>query len=51
MTGCTVKFNMLLHELPNFTARPGTNEPTTPARSIRRSRNRNGVRLRGDAAR
>jgi len=25
--GCTVKFNMLLRELPNFTARPGTNEP------------------------
>lgn len=25
--GCTVKLNMLLHELPNFTARPGTNEP------------------------
>ncbi|HEX5548887.1 MAG TPA: NAD(P)/FAD-dependent oxidoreductase [Ktedonobacterales bacterium] len=25
--GCTVKFNMLLKELPNFTARPGTNEP------------------------
>jgi phytoene dehydrogenase-like protein len=27
ITGCTVKFNMLLKELPNFTARPGTNEP------------------------
>ncbi len=27
ITGCTVKFNMLLRELPNFTARPGTNEP------------------------
>jgi phytoene dehydrogenase-like protein len=27
MKGCTVKFNMLLRELPNFTARPGTNEP------------------------
>ena len=27
ITGCTVKFNMLLNELPNFTARPGTNEP------------------------
>lgn len=27
ISGCTVKFNMLLHELPNFTARPGTNEP------------------------
>jgi phytoene dehydrogenase-like protein len=25
--GCTVKFNMLLRELPNFTTRPGTNEP------------------------
>ncbi|HEY7781946.1 MAG TPA: NAD(P)/FAD-dependent oxidoreductase [Ktedonobacterales bacterium] len=25
--GCTVKCNMLLRELPNFTARPGTNEP------------------------
>jgi phytoene dehydrogenase-like protein len=24
--GCTVKFNMLLRELPNFTARPGTIE-------------------------
>jgi phytoene dehydrogenase-like protein len=23
--GCTVKLNVLLHELPNFTARPGTN--------------------------
>ena len=27
ITGCTVKLNMLLRELPNFTARPGTNEP------------------------
>lgn len=25
--GCTVKCNMLLRELPNFTARPGLNEP------------------------
>jgi phytoene dehydrogenase-like protein len=25
--GCTVKLNILLSELPNFTARPGTNEP------------------------
>ena len=25
--GCTVKLNVLLNELPNFTARPGTNEP------------------------
>ena len=25
--GCTVKLNVLLHELPNFTARPGVNEP------------------------
>jgi phytoene dehydrogenase-like protein len=25
--GCTVKVNMLLRELPNFTARPGTMEP------------------------
>ena len=25
--GCTVKLNVLLRELPNFTARPGTNEP------------------------
>ncbi len=25
--GCTVKLNMLLHELPNFTARPGTMMP------------------------
>jgi phytoene dehydrogenase-like protein len=25
--GCTVKLNMLLRELPNFTARPGTLEP------------------------
>src|SRR5271155_805194 len=24
--GCTVKLNVLLHELPNFTARPGINE-------------------------
>ena len=27
ITGCTVKLNMLLRELPNFRARPGTNEP------------------------
>jgi phytoene dehydrogenase-like protein len=27
ITGCTVKCNMLLHELPNFRARPGTNQP------------------------
>ncbi|HEU5437701.1 MAG TPA: NAD(P)/FAD-dependent oxidoreductase [Ktedonobacterales bacterium] len=27
ITGCTVKCNMLLRELPSFTARPGTNEP------------------------
>ena len=27
MEGCTVKLNVLLRELPNFTARPGTNEP------------------------
>jgi len=27
MTGCTVKLNMLLRELPNFTARPGTMQP------------------------
>lgn len=27
ITGCTVKLNMLLRELPNFTARPGVNEP------------------------
>jgi phytoene dehydrogenase-like protein len=27
MTGCTVKLNVLLRELPNFTARPGTMEP------------------------
>jgi phytoene dehydrogenase-like protein len=27
IVGCTVKFNMLLRELPNFKARPGTNEP------------------------
>jgi phytoene dehydrogenase-like protein len=26
MEGCTVKLNVLLRELPNFTARPGTNE-------------------------
>jgi phytoene dehydrogenase-like protein len=25
--GCTVKLNVLLRELPNFTSRPGTNEP------------------------
>jgi phytoene dehydrogenase-like protein len=25
--GCTVKLNVLLSELPNFTARPGTNDP------------------------
>lgn len=25
--GCTVKLNVLLEELPNFIARPGTNEP------------------------
>jgi len=25
--GCTVKLNVLLNELPNFTARPGVNEP------------------------
>jgi phytoene dehydrogenase-like protein len=25
--GCTVKLNVLLRELPNFTARPGVNEP------------------------
>ena len=25
--GCTVKLNVLLRELPNFTARPGINEP------------------------
>jgi phytoene dehydrogenase-like protein len=25
--GCTVKLNVHLHELPNFTSRPGTNEP------------------------
>jgi phytoene dehydrogenase-like protein len=25
--GCTVKLNVLLQELPNFTARPGINEP------------------------
>jgi phytoene dehydrogenase-like protein len=27
ITGCTVKCNMLLHELPNFRARPGVHEP------------------------
>jgi phytoene dehydrogenase-like protein len=27
MEGCTVKINVLLRELPNFTARPGTNQP------------------------
>jgi phytoene dehydrogenase-like protein len=27
ITGCTVKLNVLLNELPNFTARPGTDEP------------------------
>ena len=27
MEGCTVKLNVLLSELPNFTARPGTEEP------------------------
>jgi phytoene dehydrogenase-like protein len=27
ITGCTVKLNMLLRELPNFTARPGLHEP------------------------
>ena len=26
ITGCTVKLNLALHELPNFTARPGTSE-------------------------
>jgi phytoene dehydrogenase-like protein len=26
ITGCTVKLNVLLRELPNFTARPGTDE-------------------------
>jgi phytoene dehydrogenase-like protein len=25
--GCTVKLNVLLHQLPDFTARPGKNEP------------------------
>ena len=25
--GCTVKLNVLLRELPNFTARPGTDQP------------------------
>ena len=27
MEGCTVKLNVLLRELPNFTARPGTDKP------------------------
>ena len=27
MEGCTVKLNVLLRELPNFTARPGINQP------------------------
>jgi phytoene dehydrogenase-like protein len=27
MTGCTLKVNVALSELPNFRARPGTNEP------------------------
>jgi phytoene dehydrogenase-like protein len=27
MTGCTAKLNVLLSELPNFTARPGTDQP------------------------
>jgi phytoene dehydrogenase-like protein len=27
MEGCTVKLNVLLRELPDFTARPGTDEP------------------------
>jgi phytoene dehydrogenase-like protein len=27
ITGCTVKCNLLLRELPNFTARPGLHEP------------------------
>ena len=27
MEGCTIKINVLLRELPNFTARPGTNQP------------------------
>jgi phytoene dehydrogenase-like protein len=27
MTGCTVKLNVALRELPSFRARPGTNEP------------------------
>lgn len=27
MTGCTVKLNVALRELPNFRARPGTHEP------------------------
>jgi phytoene dehydrogenase-like protein len=27
MEGCTVKLNVLLSELPNFTARPGTDQP------------------------
>ena len=34
MVGCTVKLNVALRELPDFTARPGTREkPTTSARS------------------
>ena len=40
--GCTVKLNVLLRELPNFTARPGTISRTTMARSTRRSPRRNG---------
>ena len=27
MEGCTVKLNVHLRELPNFTARPGTDQP------------------------
>lgn len=27
MTGCTIKLNIALNELPNFTVRPGTQEP------------------------
>jgi phytoene dehydrogenase-like protein len=27
MTGCTIKLNVALHELPDFIARPGTREP------------------------
>jgi phytoene dehydrogenase-like protein len=27
MVGCTLKLNVLLRELPNFTARPGTDQP------------------------